>query len=282
MKKVLIAGFGSVAHELTRILPKEFYHITGLRRSKMISNLSKLTFLKADLSYINSLFPIKEEFFDYLIYCPSPDIIDEKNYYETYIKGLENLLQLKKLCKNLKQFIFISSTSVYGQRNGEWVDEVSSTLPQSFTGQILLKAENLVLSKMKNRSIILRFGGIYGKRKSRYIQQIKDGSVQIYNNFPRYINRIHFKDCAAIIKHFMEIISIQGIYLGVDDNPADQKEVIYWLAKKINLSISKNCLITNHNNLFNKSNKRCQNYKLKKSKYNFIYPSYKEGYSSMF
>ena len=283
MKKVLITGFGSVGHALASILPSDLYLTTGIKRSESTLKLSNLTILRADLCDTNSLSSIKEEAFDYLIYCPSPDKRDKKNYDQTYVKPLENLLQLDKLLSSLQQFIFISSTSVYGQKKGEWVDEESETSPEHFSGKILLEAESLLLTQFKKKSTILRFGGIYGKQKSRYIQKIKKGSIHFDHISPKYTNRIHIQDCASSIKHIMALKEPQNIYLGVDDHPTDQKEVISWLTQKLGLSpaSSTSHAAKHQKSLTNTSNKRCKNHRLKKSGYTFLYPSYKEGYLSM-
>ncbi len=284
MRKVLIAGFGSVAHVLVKILPSDVYSVTGVKRSEGRSKFPNLKLLRADLRDKNSLSPIAREVFDYLIYCPSPDRKDKEYYQETYIKGLENLLQFDELLNSLQQFIFVSSTSVYGQKKGEWVDEESPTLPEIFSGRIILEAEKLLFAKLKKKLTILRFGGIYGKKKNRYIQKIKEGSFPSNQTLVKYTNRIHIQDCAGSIKHLMELAHPKNIYLGIDDHPAQQREVISWLIQKLDLSPS---LLPSFNsekheeNPTHTSNKRCKNQRIKQSGYTFLYPSYREGYLSV-
>ena len=276
----MIAGFGSVAFELVQLLPDRLYRVTGLRRSKTHSNDPRLRLLRVDLSDAASLSIIKGETFDHLIYCPSPDKRDKASYQKTYLKGLENLLGLDGLIQNLKRLILISSTSVYGQSEGEWVDENSPTEPGSFSGEIILDTERMLASQMRTGFVILRFGGIYGKGDSRYVQQIKKGDLRLHPS-PRYINRIHVKDCAASIRHLMQLKSPQNLYLGVDDAPVDQKEVILWMAEQLCVPIPRASSKGKDARLPKISNKRCKNTRLKKSGYQFLYPTYKDGYQNI-
>ena len=280
LKKVLIAGFGSVASELVQILPEGLYRVTGLRRSKTTSNDPRLRLLRVDLSDAGSLATaIQGETFDHLIYCPSPDKRDKASYQKTYLRGLENLLGLDGLIQNLKRLILISSTSVYGQSQGEWVDENSPTEPGSFSGEIILDTERMLASRMKTGFVILRCGGIYGKGDSRYVQQIKKGELRWYPS-PQYINRIHVKDCASSIWHLMRLRSPQNLYLGVDDAPVDQREVISWMAEQLSIPIPRASAEEKDARASKMSNKRCKNDRLKKSGYQFLYPTYKDGYQS--
>src|SRR5436190_20067927 len=77
---------------------------------------------------------------------------------EVYVDGLANVLSALRLCD---RFLFVSSTSVYGQTNGEEVDETAATEPLEESGQIVLEAERLLRSRLP-QAIILRFAGIYG------------------------------------------------------------------------------------------------------------------------
>ena len=75
-----------------------------------------------------------------------------------YVDGLANVLdQLPRP----NCFLYISSSSVYGQTGGGWVDETAPTEPNEDAGRIVLEAENLLRAKLPD-AIVLRFAGIYG------------------------------------------------------------------------------------------------------------------------
>ena len=103
---------------------------------------------------------------------PSPsDARDPAAYRRAYVEGLVNLLA--RLPTPGPRVIFTSSTSVYGQDDGSWVDEASPTLPPRETGRILLEAEAALSGSGRDFSI-LRLGGIYGPGRTRLLETVRD------------------------------------------------------------------------------------------------------------
>ena len=89
-----------------------------------------------------------------------------------YVDGLRHLLEI--LPQSVTNFVYASSTGVYGQTDGEWVDENSLTCPQHESGRVCLAAEELVLTWAKTNdqsasAIILRFAGLYGPGRSAQV-----------------------------------------------------------------------------------------------------------------
>ena len=74
-----------------------------------------------------------------------------------------------------RRMFFASSTSVYGQHDGEWVDETSPTEPVDFRGRRLLEAEQLLATGSLRGRRPVRFGGIYGPRRSGLIDAVRGG-----------------------------------------------------------------------------------------------------------
>ena len=90
-----------------------------------------------------------------------------------YVGGLRNVLDNLPQPKHL---IYVSSTGVYGDFDGQWVDESSTTQPLRFGGKACLKAEQLIReSDLANRSTLLRFAGIYGADRVPTKERIKAG-----------------------------------------------------------------------------------------------------------
>src|SRR5256886_16983899 len=75
-----------------------------------------------------------------------------------YVDGLRNVLSRLRAPR---RFLYVSSTSVYGQRDGEEVDETSATEPVEESGRVVLEAES-VLRSVCPEAVVLRFAGIYG------------------------------------------------------------------------------------------------------------------------
>src|SRR5205085_6200425 len=92
---------------------------------------------------------------DLVVHCASSRGGDADQYRRIYRDGVVNLLQSFPGAR----IVFTSSTSVYGQRDGSWVDENSPAEPGTAKGEILREAEEIVLA---HDGIVLRLGGIYG------------------------------------------------------------------------------------------------------------------------
>jgi nucleoside-diphosphate-sugar epimerase len=188
---------------------------------------------------------------------------------------LTNLLEaMDKNHKELKRFFLASSTSVYEQQNGEWVDESSPAEPRHFTGRRLVEAERL-LSTSAVPSTVVRFGGIYGPGRTRLIGRLLAGQATYPVEENRYTNRIHRDDCAGALAHLMSLTSPEALYLGIDDEPVTRRELLHWLAENLG-SPPPRAQPRDHRS--RRGNKRCRNDRLRASGYRFRYPNFRAGY----
>jgi len=277
--KVLIAGCGDLGQCLAAQLKVDHHTTYGLRRTVM-SQHENIIWLQGDLLDPKTLDTLPTV--DYVIYSATPakNARDEEGYREIYLQGMVNLLNsyrqqpLKYDC--LRRLFMVSSTSVYGQDNGAWVDESSPTTPQGFSGRILLEAEAW-LQKQTVASTVVRFGGIYGPGRNRMVDKVKQGSAQAQIDLPKYTNRIHRDDCVGILQHLLVMAdhnqSLQDCYVGVDDEPVDAWTFMSWLAEQVEGSIQPT---TGH-----LQNKRCNNHRIKATGYRFLYPNYRTGYTQL-
>jgi nucleoside-diphosphate-sugar epimerase len=173
-----------------------------------------------------------------------------------------------------RRVAFVSSTGVYAQCNGEWVDETSETKPTDFTGKLMLEGERIFLESGFNASVI-RFGGIYGPGRDRTIRSVRDGTARL-PAAPSFINLIHREDCAGALEHLLFSDAQLGIYIGVDDEPVDRRILYTWVAEQLGLSAPP-VQTEEPGGRAARSNKRCTNAKLKTSGYEFRYPTFRDG-----
>lgn len=99
----------------------------------------------------------------------------------------------------LECFVYVSSTSVYGDRDGEWVDETEEPRPDSGTGRARLTAERTVLEKGWSRDArprIARVAGIYGPGRTLR-DRIREGRYRLLEDADAATNRIHVEDLVA-------------------------------------------------------------------------------------
>jgi nucleoside-diphosphate-sugar epimerase len=172
----------------------------------------------------------------------------------------------------------LSSTSVFGQTKGEWVDETSPTTPLDFRGRRVLEAEAL-LAASDQASTIVRLGGIYGPQRVGLIEKVRSGRATFPKGAIRYQNRIHRDDCAGALRHLMRLPAPEPLYLGVDCEPTDEASVLRWLAGALGAPEPRP--VKDGGDDGGRGNKRCRNDRLLASGYAFRYPTFREGYAAL-
>ena len=183
-----------------------------------------------------------------------------------------------------KWITYLSATSVYGDHNGEWVNEKSETKPSTLNGKNRLKAENdwRVFSKENNLPLqIFRLSGIYSKQNN-ILKRLKTGQAKIIKKEKHFFSRIHVEDIANILFISLKKFKTNEIFNISDDQPASQEEVAVYgaLLLKMNKPNSLKIEDLEEGMLkdFYKESKKVDNKKIKNFfNYQFIYPSYKEG-----
>ncbi len=117
--------------------------------------------------------------------------------HEVYADGVKNVLAA--MPASVERFIYISTTGVYGPAEGDWVDENTPPNPQRDGGKASLAAEqHLGEGYLGEKSIILRLGGIYGPDRVPYLAKLGAGEP-IAAPSDGWLNLIHVDDGAAIV-----------------------------------------------------------------------------------
>jgi nucleoside-diphosphate-sugar epimerase len=284
-QKLLLLGFGDIAKRLAKETIGE-YDITGLRRST--DTYAGVNVIQADCRDKLAVIDVTRKDFDVIVITMTPDEMSDSGYQQAYVQTVQTLLSaLHKNNLSPRLIIFVSSSSVYGQHENEWVDESSSTHPNSYSGKRLLEAEKLLIDSSYSSSVV-RFSGIYGVGRQRLIEQVRAGNGARQEPV-LYSNRIHSDDCAGVLAHIIkrekESKKIESIYLATDCKPSPLYDVKCWLADQLGLSHQLKPTVLNSSALNTKkegrglrASKRCSNQRLLASGYRFLYPTFKEGY----
>jgi len=260
---------------MAHVLSAKGHQVTGLKRNPLEPYSRNIDYFTADITSPLDLEDLPLDF-DFLFFIVSPDGRNEESYRNIYESGLNNLLNKFSLAGYNPHWFFVSSTSVYGQSQGEWVDEDSIAQPEHITSQLIWQAEQK-LKDLDTGNIVVRFSGIYGPGREYLLRMAMQAPV-IQQNPPYYTNRIHQRDCIGVLAFLLERrlagIALEQCYLASDDDPAPMWEVMSWLAKRMNCqrptvkSADNYCVL----------NKRCNNQRLKALGYEFRYPGFKDGY----
>jgi nucleoside-diphosphate-sugar epimerase len=295
---VLLAGCGDLGTEAGLRFAAAGHRVVGWRRSaeKLPAAIEGVG---ADLSS-GGLPPLPADT-TAVVVALAADAPTEDAYRAAYVDGLANVLDAVLAAgrgpgsggpNSVGRVLFVSSTAVYGDAGGGWVDESTTATPGGFSGRILREAEELLHGRLRGtgiRPVVLRLGGIYGPGRTRLIDQVRGGSATVPAG-PRFTNRIHRDDAAAAIVHLCSMDPSPGpLYLGVDNEPAELGEVQRFLAAELGLprppSASRSGGSTAHGTAGGEpsrgGNKRCSNALLRATGFEFEYPSFREGYRAI-
>ncbi|OUR82144.1 NAD(P)-dependent oxidoreductase [Cycloclasticus sp. 46_120_T64] len=273
MASILIVGCGDVGGALALKLAAEGHQVTGLKRQPN-SELSAIPFIKADVSQLDELAGLDFNY-DQLVYILSPSAANIAAYKAVFTEGVDNLLKQLAEKKPTIALTFVSSTRVYGQDQGEWLNEDSKTDPSDERGKIILTAEKKFLA-FNGQSTVIRFSGIYG-RSNHLLNKLKAGAA-IQQEPCYYTNRIHREDCIAVLDFLLNKKLQAGlskrIYLATDDEPVSQWQLASYLCAKFKYPEPSPQHLAKEAG----TNKRLDNAWLKQEGYSFRFSSYKQGY----
>lgn len=284
-----IIGCGYVGTELAWQLTTNGHDVIGVRRTQSgVTQLQEAGYqaMRADVTDTDSLRSLPSV--DIIVYAVSPGRTGEQTAQDIYQTGLVNTLQyVLQDDDQPNRFFYTSSTGVYGNHDGEWVDETTALEPTGNRQEILIDAETTVLehtSSTDTSGTIIRLGGIYGPTRYR-LQSYLDGPVTT-----RYSNLIHRDDAAGIIRYLTETNQGQDEILNAVDNcPVTKWEIANWIAEtRGETPPAKQSIAERLQSVENPvrreriaADKRCSNKKLREFGYRFKYPTFRDAYADI-
>lgn len=177
-----------------------------------------------------------------ILYAVGFDRTSKTSKRTIYVDGLQNTLeQIQGRCRRL---VYISSTSVYGQDNGEFVDEFSTVSPSEENGRICRDAETVVWKHFlgTNRgasvgeAIVLRLAGIYGPSRLLAREQQLRGGGLLSGNPDSWLNLIEVEDAVQSVLAAEARGKSGETYLICDDRPIRRREYYAALAQQLGLA----------------------------------------------
>jgi len=224
LKNVMIAGYGYLGHNIGNDLLNQGYFVTAIRRNiNSIVPAANLAYLSVDLDLpeISISLPEGEYALIYLI-PPAKSSCDDNRL----VRFLSALRQPPS------RIIYISTTGVYGDCQGEWVDENRPVNPSNERSRRRYSAEQNIISYCQTRKleyIILRVPGIYGPKRLP-LQRIIDQTPVLCPDTSLFSNRIHVVDLTQICLAAL-LTSASNKVLNVSDGfPSSMTDFIYTVA----------------------------------------------------
>jgi len=206
---------------------------------------------------------------DLVIHCASSGRGGEAAYEQVFVQGAQRIGEHLPGARK----IFVSSTSVYGQIDGEGVTEQSPAEPFTSTGKLLREAEAIALG---GGATVVRSSGIYGPGRGVLFDKFKRGDAVIEGDGSRWINQIHQRDLVSAMVHLIGAGAPGQIYNASDDTPVTQHDYYAWCAEFLGKPLPPFGPI-NTQRKRGLTNKRVSNAKLRATGWAPIYPSFREG-----
>jgi nucleoside-diphosphate-sugar epimerase len=273
--RALVAGAGFLGLRVAALLADQGHDVFALRRhaGPLPVGVQQVV---ADLTVPGTLGAVPGDL-DAVIFTASPDASSDSAYERLYVHGLTSLLAAPALKRSPPgRVLFTSSTAVYGQRRGEWVDEASPTEPIHFTGQRMLQAEQ-ALAQATPTPIAVRLSGLYGPGRTGLLERLRRGTARYTAG--HYTNRLHCEDAARALVHLAAMERPAPVYVGSDLEPAEQRIVYTWLAERLGAPAP--ALAPAGERTGRGSSKRCRPRALVASGFRFTFPSFREGYAPL-
>ena len=284
-KNIICFGFGQVAKNFIKKLKDQgiTFSLTTTSReeskTKEFENINYESFQFSEEGFDKNFISRFEEADHILLSIPpisGTDIV---------IKNLKDYFKSSKF----KWITYLSATSVYGDHNGEWVDENSETKPTSPNGIERLKVEKewmQLASKYDLPFQIFRLSGIYSNQYN-ILERLKSGEAKIINKKNHFFSRIHVEDIANVLSSSLNNFKKKEIYNISDNLPASAEEVTMFGVKLLGIDKPKTIEINEIESEmlknFYKDSKKVDNKKMKEFfDHKLKYPTYVEGLNYIF
>ena len=266
---VLIVGLGGIGRLLATNLVAQGHTVTGMSRTPQVmeGDLSGVKHLAQSVHEANfdQLSPI-----DWVYVLLTPDARRAESYSHIFI---DSLLPLYAALQNhpIQRVVFISSTSVFGDGQGEWMDESTPPQPDTPTAVVLWQAEQQWRQVWAEKLVVVRPSGIYGPDRLRIISWVQQAKPVKLN---QWTNRIHSDDLAGFLTHLIDLNSLLPLYIATDEQPVLQNEVLDYVAQQLKLSS-----VPSIDAAVAGKRLHCKN--LLQSGYVLKYPNYQIGYTAI-
>ena len=193
--------------------------------------------------------------------------------------------QLQRLAKQLRWVGYLSTTGIYGDRGGDWVDEDSPLEPTTARGQRRLEAERSWLRLYSEFSLpvhLFRLAGIYGPGRNTLLN-VRDGSAKRIIKPGQIFSRIHVEDIAGVLAASIAKPNPGRAYNVCDDEPCPPQEVVEYAANLLGLPVPpeipfEQAELSPMAQSFFADSKRVSNQRMKNELgYKLRYPNYRKG-----
>lgn len=228
----LIIGFGYLGREIARRWQATGLRVTATTRDS--TNFAAMTaagvepilfdVMTSDASTLPAV--------DRVVYCVGFDRRSPYAMRTVYETGVERVL---RGIPKPRRIVYISSTGVYGDANGEWIDETAPTHPEDEGGEACLAAEGACMRVALERGldvVRLRLAGLYGPGRMLHPHELHEGAV-LPGDPEAWLNLIHVSDAAAAVEAAFQQAKTGEVFLVSDGHPVRRRDFYAHLAERM-------------------------------------------------
>lgn len=274
--RIFVAGTGFTGSRILRSLRARGHEVIGMNRSGRCEETGSIPVVAGDvlkqdgLTSLSSVGPV-----DLMISTLSGSSLrDPAEYRSLYLDGPRRMVEALAFTGEPAAWI-LGSTGVYGESEGEWVDEQMPAHPPHDKGQVQLDAE-AALADAVSQASVLRLSGLYGPGRTRLVRQAL--RKRPYFKAGIWSNQIHGDDVAGVICQLVERAEAPPPLLLVsDDQPALRWEIFDWVREQLGEPEGRYDEDHPHARGANRGNKRVSNRLLRELGIDLKYPTFREG-----
>ena len=274
MPHALIVGCGDLGQRLGLRMQSLGWQISALRRNpERLPN--GFNAVRGDYTDRDDVIPLVDIKPHYVVFTPLPTAREAAGYQQGYAQATR-LLAESGLLAQCRGGLFVSSTRVYEESAGGWVDEDSPLTASDSSAASIITAEQTFLAACPNGTV-LRASGIYGDWPGMFVERLMKGLAS--PDPERISNRIHRDDLARVMQFCLtrlhEGLSNSSVYVVSDEAPTPVGEIESWLASQLDLPPATAAASGR------RGNRRCSSERLRRAGFEFRYPDYRAGFAEL-
>ena len=283
MNHLLCFGMGFSATALARRLKAKGWRITGTSRTA--AGVAGLTGQGFDAVRLDGEAPFDPAWLDGVSHVVASAPPDADGDPVLRVAGAALIAH----AASLRWVAYLSTTGVYGDRGGDWVDEESPLRPTTARGERRLAAERDWLALWRAHGLpvhLFRLAGIYGPGRNQ-LAAVLEGTARRVVKPGQVFSRIHVDDVAGVLEASIARPHPGRAYNVCDDEPAPPQDVVAWAARLLDRPVPPEIAFDGAElspmaKSFYAESKRVANARIKDELgYRLTYPNYRQGLAAL-
>lgn len=227
---ILFIGYGKTSQRVAKQLFQQDHQITTVSRSPKVDDFAEHLIQDIQQLDLSQIKPV-DAVYVLLAQSRNSTLSSVEAYHQIYVDSVQPIVRALK-DHPVKRIIVVSSTRVYGENNGEIIND-DSPIPSDEQGKLLLEMEQLWQQAYPEQCVIVRPTGIYGTSTAKMVKLAE--TTKTYPNI-HWSNRIHIDDLASFLAHLLHVERPEKSYICTNNQPQPLHEMILKIQRELGLA----------------------------------------------